>query len=309
MPASGLWLESKSWWHINRLELEAVFLALKVFQPQLEQLHVLIRTDNTSVVSYINHQGGIRSRALCKQAMDCHPLHQSSAHPRSPDPRGGHAFEEGESSRRVAIAPRVGSDDLEPLTLRESGGGAVRHERERALPAVLHSPLTSRWPAARPYAFPPIKKCCHWCYASISDTHRPEPALVPRLDGTAGGTALADPRQEAYAISGGRLGVALRPGTMEPSCVIASGISEEMGALQSLVLGTLMEAQTPSTRRLYASKWRVFVKWCGQAHIDPATCTISYVLSFPQYRLDSGSLPLALKSMWTAIVAERAIVR
>ncbi len=142
MPASGLWLESQSQWHINRLELEAVFLAQKDFQPQLEQQHVLIRTDNTSVVSYINHQGGIRSRALCKQATDCHPLHQSSAHPRSPDPRGGHAFEEGDSSRRVEIAPRVGSDDLEPLTLRESGGGSVRHERERALPAVLHSDIT-----------------------------------------------------------------------------------------------------------------------------------------------------------------------
>ncbi len=31
--------------------------SLKDFQPQLEQQHVLIRTDNTSVVSYINPQG------------------------------------------------------------------------------------------------------------------------------------------------------------------------------------------------------------------------------------------------------------
>ncbi len=68
------------------------------------------------------------------------------------------------SSRRVEIAPRVGSDDLEPLALRESGGGSVRQEQEHALPVVLHSPLTSRWPAARPYAFPPIKKCYRWCY-------------------------------------------------------------------------------------------------------------------------------------------------
>ncbi len=30
------------------------------------------------------------------------------------------------SLRRVEIAPRVGSDDLEPLALRESGGGSVR---------------------------------------------------------------------------------------------------------------------------------------------------------------------------------------
>ncbi len=64
----------------------------------------------------------------------------------------------------MEIAPRVGSDDLEPLALRESGGGSVRQEREHALPVVLHSLLTSRWPAARPYAFPPIKKCCHWYY-------------------------------------------------------------------------------------------------------------------------------------------------
>ncbi len=89
--------------------------------------------------------------------------------------------------------------------------------------------------------------------ASISDTHHPEPARVPRLDGTAGGTALADPRQEAYAIPGGRLVVALEPGTMEPSCVIASGVSEEH--LTVLHARTLMGARTPSTRRLYASKW------------------------------------------------------
>ncbi len=48
--------------------VEAVFLALKDFQPQLEQRHVLIRTDNISVVSYINHQGGIRSKPLYEQA-------------------------------------------------------------------------------------------------------------------------------------------------------------------------------------------------------------------------------------------------
>ncbi len=34
-------------------------LSSKDFRPQLEQRHVLIRTDNMSVVSYINHQGGV----------------------------------------------------------------------------------------------------------------------------------------------------------------------------------------------------------------------------------------------------------
>ncbi len=92
---------------------------------------------------------------------------------------------------------------------------------------------------------------------------------------------------------GGWLGVA--PGAVEPSSVAASGLSEEWSALQSHMLDTLTEERATSTRRLYALKWGVFVKWCDQAHIDPATCTVSDVLSFLKYRLDSGSLPSTLK--------------
>ncbi len=54
-----------------------------------------------------------------------------------------------------------------------------------------------------------------------------------------------NPRQKAYTIPGGRLGVALEPGTMEPSCVIASGVSEEMGALQSRMLARSWECEHP----------------------------------------------------------------
>ncbi len=66
----------------------------------------------------------------------------------------------------------------------------------------------------------------------------------------------------------------------------ASGISEELSALHSRVLDTLSEARAPSTRCLYAFKWGVFVKWCSDVHIDPATCFVSDVLRFLQYRLN-----------------------
>ncbi len=69
------------------------------------------------------------------------------------------------------------------------------------------------------------------------------PAWVPRLDGTAGGTALPFPGRK-YMLS------QVEPGTIEPSCVIASGVSE-MGTLQSRALG--------SAKTLY--KMFVCVKW------------------------------------------------
>ncbi len=48
------------------------------------------------------------------------------------------------------------------------------------------------------------------------------------------------------------------------------------------------------------------LKWCGQAHIDPVTCTLSDVLNFLQYRLDSGSLPSTMKVYVAAIAVFRS---
>ncbi len=57
--ASGLWTGPRLLWHINCLELWAVHLALRQFRPLLLGKHVLVRTDNTAAVSYINRLGGI----------------------------------------------------------------------------------------------------------------------------------------------------------------------------------------------------------------------------------------------------------
>ncbi len=67
-PVRGVWSEEQRSWHINHLELLAVFLALRQFLTQLTGCHVLIRTDNMMVVSYLNRQGGLRSRPLYRLA-------------------------------------------------------------------------------------------------------------------------------------------------------------------------------------------------------------------------------------------------
>ena len=63
--ARGDWSVPENKLHINYLELKAVFLALKEFQDLCINNIVLVATDNTTVVAYINKEGGMRSGPLC----------------------------------------------------------------------------------------------------------------------------------------------------------------------------------------------------------------------------------------------------
>ena len=55
---------------INYLEILAAGLGLKSFCGHLHDTHVLIRTDNTTAVAYLNNMGGIKSRACDRAARD-----------------------------------------------------------------------------------------------------------------------------------------------------------------------------------------------------------------------------------------------
>ena len=63
--ARGSWSVPESKLHINHLELKAVFLALKEFQDLCSNNIVLVATDNTTVVAYINKEGGMKLGSLC----------------------------------------------------------------------------------------------------------------------------------------------------------------------------------------------------------------------------------------------------
>ena len=63
--ARGTWSLPGSKLHINYLELNSVFLALKEFEDLCIHKIVLVETVNTTVVSYINKEGGMRSVPPC----------------------------------------------------------------------------------------------------------------------------------------------------------------------------------------------------------------------------------------------------
>ena len=63
--ARGSWSLPESKLHINYLELKAVLLALQEFQALCMNKVVLVATDNTTVVAYINKEGGMKLGPLC----------------------------------------------------------------------------------------------------------------------------------------------------------------------------------------------------------------------------------------------------
>lgn len=58
--------------HINALELKAIRLSLLHFAPRIEGHHVLIPSDNSASIAYINHQGGVRSLSMHQVASRIH---------------------------------------------------------------------------------------------------------------------------------------------------------------------------------------------------------------------------------------------
>ena len=63
--SQGLWSEQEKRLHINVLELKAVSLALRQFKDQCQNQTFLIATENSTVVDYINKQGGTHSAEMC----------------------------------------------------------------------------------------------------------------------------------------------------------------------------------------------------------------------------------------------------
>lgn len=63
----GTWTETQLAWHANQKEMFAVYAAILEEQLQLRNAHVLLQTDNRTVVCYINKEGGTKSMKLLTQ--------------------------------------------------------------------------------------------------------------------------------------------------------------------------------------------------------------------------------------------------
>ncbi len=321
---SGVWTGPQLHWHINCLELLAVHLALNRLKRRLRGEHVLVRTDNTATVAYINRQGGLRSRRMSQLAR--HLLLWSRKHLRSLRAihipgllnrtadelsRAAHPGEWRLHPQTVQLIWRCfGLAQVDLFASLETSHCQLFYsltDGTLGTDALAHS-----WPRGlRKYAFPPVsllaQTLCKGQRGRGADPARGTilayQDLVPRADAPRDSPSLADSSEEGSTDSetGHLMAPASRP--LETSCLVPRRDAEVLGDLPQEVVDTITSARAPSTRHAYALKWNLFVEWCSSHREDPRRCPIRVVLSFLQQGLERRLSPSTLKVYVAAIAA------
>ncbi|KAL0196189.1 hypothetical protein M9458_009761, partial [Cirrhinus mrigala] len=308
-PARGLWSGHQLTWHINCLEMLAVFQALKHFLPDLRDRHVLVRTDNTSVVSYINHQGGLRSRPLYKLAHQILVWSQDKLLSLRAVYVPGHLNLGADILSRQG--PRPGEWMLHPEVVKQIwrvfGPAQVdlfaTRENTQFHPAPLGlDAMVQTWPRLRlsresapGRGVPPS-----------SSPVLAGPSMVLGPDFSPRRLSLGDSRQERSPLTGRGFHSSPPAGAVEALGVASEGAHLLASGLSTEVVETILQSRAPSTRKLYALKWKLFTSWCGRHQQDPVNCPVGSVLEFLQDRLSAGLTHSTLKVYVAAIAAYHA---
>ena len=201
-PFFGQWSEREKLHHINCLEMLAVHNALTRFCPQIKDQHVVVRSDNTAVVSYINRQGGLRSNTLYRLAKrlltwaqrnlrSLRAVHVPGVHNLGPDRLSRNNVPTGEWSLHPQAVQllwqRFGRAEVDLFASPENAHCPVFFSKN-------DSALSHMWPHCPLYAFPPVSllpqvlervrevKCPVLLVAPFWPSHAWSPALMQLAD-------------------------------------------------------------------------------------------------------------------------------
>ena len=300
--AKGVWLESEGALHINLLELKAVLLALKWFERLCCNQIVLVCTDNTTVVSYINKEGGMKSGSLCallwRLMLWC-------------------------NQRQIVLRARHIPGHLNVIADKLSRLNQVIQTEWSLLPEVFaqicrrwHRPsvdlFATRFNHKLPRFVSPVPDRSAWEVDALS---LPWEDLDASTDGpsSSGGNETFGPRipsshsdstrlaQHALVLGPGQhvssnsppapSGVEFDnstvqsvsspgPSQSEPSCLAPRASAIQQAGFSAEVATRIEAPQRRSTRAIYESKWSVFVRWCEKNQVDFRTPSIEQIADF-----------------------------
>ncbi len=165
--------------------------------------------------------------------------------------------------------------------------------------------MVQTWPRRRLYA---VRwwECAGWGLSAISSPVLAGPSMVLGPDFSPRRLSMGDSRQEGPPLTGGGHYRPPSPWAVEVVGVAPEGAQLIASGLSTEVVETILQSRAPSTRKLYALKWKLFTSWCGDRQLDPVNCPIGTVLEFLQAHFSAGLTHSTLKFYVAAIAAYHA---
>ncbi len=236
-----------------------------------------------SVVSYINHQGGVSSkRLLFWQSAFWNGLSSTCARwgqhtCRQTEPRSGYVISEQCPLRSGLLHPQVVQKIWKTFGKAESR--PFRLQRQLSLPNLYSKDGAHDWPNLLLYAFSPIALL---------------PQVVRRIREQGHKVLLVAPlwRNQPWLSS---LRRTEQYGTLDPSCGLSTfGRSREPTGLPERVLNTILRLE-PRLQDASTPLSGLFLHLVPQPWWKPSTSELAVVLSFLQELLDKGRSHSTLK--------------
>ena len=274
--------------HINSLELMAVFLALQSLEVHVIGQSLLVRSDNTTVVSYVNFQGGSHSPSLCLLALELwewciqRGIHLSAAHIPGEDNLVADFLSRGKYlPSEWTLNPFVFQRICQVLVHRpeiDLFASTLNFQlpkycaRCRDPKAWKVDALSFRWSGLLLYAFPPfsilptvLEKVAQEGATAQSSTSTEGPCLSTHVSSTPSETRESTSHTlAAFREKGKQAGLSAR--------------ATEFAA----------EALGESTRASYDSKLECSFKWCNDLPCDPYSASLGQIADFLVFLFDKG---------------------
>ena len=324
---SGVWSAQEKLLHINLLEMKALFLALQAFQEDVAGHHVTAMCNNSTVVAYVNKQGGTVSRPLClltsrllrwTESFDVHLEArylpgESNVLADVLSRRGQVVGTEWSLHRQVARAllRAWGNPSIDLFATCLNAKLPLYCSLVPDPQAVFEDAFRHPWDDLDLYAFPSL------CSGRSGDRSRPaviasrddsgrtslaREGVVRRLAASTDPTTPGSPLLGQAASAAPLQPVPSRRPLAEPSRVATlkrhyrkSGFS---GRAAQVLSGVLRE----SSSRLYQSRWKIFCGWCRGRSVAPVNASVPVVVDFLIHlRQDKGLSVSAVKGYCSAL--------
>ena len=323
---SGVWSDQEKLLHINLLEMKALFLGLQAFQEDVSGHHVTAMCDNSTVVAYVNKQGGTVSRALClltsrllrwTESFDVH--HDARYLPGENNVLADVLSRRGQVVGTVVSPPSGGESTSSYVGQSVNRPVCDLPQRETA-PVLLASPGPPgrlRGCISPSLGRPGSVRVPSLC-SGRSDDH-PRSAVVAYRDDS-GRASLAregvvrrlaastDPTTPGSALLGQAASATLfqsvpsRRPLAEASRVETLKQHYRKSGFSGRAARVLSEVLRESSSRLYQSRWKIFCGWCRGRGVAPVNATVPVVVDFLIHlRQDKGLSVSAVKGCCSAL--------